>query len=166
MGNANTFFKNLGEGLGNNINSCIIAKVQDYDNTKNTITAIPLHEGMPPLIEVPVMVLGNQDFNIKFPISKNDMVLVLFIDYDIDNLVIDGVTTTSASNRRHSINDSIALPFFFSSLKTQFNASNMLTLNSKTDIELMYSDESIKITELMQKINDLENRVTILEGRI
>lgn len=155
MGNANTFFKNLGEGLGNNINSCIIAKVQDYDNTKNTITAIPLHEGMPPLIEVPVMVLGNQDFNIKFPISKNDMVLVLFIDYDIDNLVIDGVTTTSASNRRHSINDSIALPLFFNSLKTQFKASNMLSLSSKSDIEFNYQNKSIKLSELVEKIEKL-----------
>lgn len=170
MGNASLFFNSMTGGLGNNINCCLIAKVQDYNSSKNTITAIPMSQPsgnkIPPLVEVPVMVFGTQDYQIKFEIKANDMVLLLFNDYDMDNLSLDGVTSQSASDRTHSINDSIALPFYFNPIKTQFEGSNMFTIGSKNDIELKYGSSSIKVTEIVQRLESLENRVTILEGKV
>lgn len=170
MANSSVFFNKLNEQVGTGINCCIIGIVESYNSTKNTLSVIPTNSNLPILTEVPLMTFGTKEFNIKFKINKNDMVLVLFIDYDIDNLLIDGVTQELATERTHSINDRIALPMWFNPLKSQYEGSIFLQINAENDIEFKFNNKIIKASEIISKLEkheidiaDLEERVTRLE---
>lgn len=63
----------------------------------------------PPLLDVPVLIMGGGAAHLTFPITAGDGCLVLFNDRDIDNWIQSGQNLAPASARLHSVSDGIAL---------------------------------------------------------
>lgn len=186
MANSDRFFKDFIAKQGLDINCSIFAKVDSYNNVQNTITAIPLtkhsNNPLPPLINVPVLFMSAGGYEVKFPIKKDDIVLILYLDYDTDNLLLDGETIDNNTQRTHALEDAVALPFTFNPFNNAYSAVDTFTIQDKNhgsnvkftldggiqllaeqDINLMVHDGSIKVSDLLTKLNDLESRVSALE---
>lgn len=150
MANSDVFFENLITKQGLDINCSIFAKVDSYNATKNTITAIPLTKSsnnpLPPLINVPVLFMSAGGYDVKFPIKKDNIMLILFPDYDTDNLLLDGETIDNNTNRTHALEDAVALPFTFN----PFNNSNTV-VNELTFID--DNNRSIGVKTLIDKLD-------------
>ena len=66
-----------------------------------------LMENRPLLIEVPVSFIKAGPFVIRPPYKKGDIVLVVFADEDIDNVLLSGSVSEPNSTRKHSLDDAI-----------------------------------------------------------
>lgn len=161
MGRATEFFKNREKSNGNTLNVCVIGKITAYNSSNHTADILPLaksHYGdIGILTDVPIMLLEGSDISIKFDLKVGDKVLVLFLDYDSDNLVIDGVTYDAETDRTHALDDAIALPFNFNPInssltidsnfeisseqgqKLRFETNGDITIESPTDIKFKTS---------------------------
>lgn len=166
MNNVAEIFNNVISGLGNNLNVLMIGKITTYDSSSNTATIEIMHtvpkQGMPyaPLINVPIGFFNLGGFSIKVKPTINDIVLVLFADYDVDNLLIDGNTKTPNTDRTHALEDSIVLPLSINFLNNSFNATEDLTISKdgtstyvkiKANGELVLNANSIKLGENANK---------------
>lgn len=109
-----------------NFNCHAIAQVHAFDATTQTVSASvmyvktisqlqpdgsyqPVSVNYPPLIDVPVIILGGGDWTLTFPIAQGDTCLILFNDRDLDNWYQAGQVGPVASGRLHSFSDAIAL---------------------------------------------------------
>jgi len=66
-------------------------------------------ENYPPLIDVPVLVLGGGNGAITFPIQQGDECIILFNDRELDNWFQNGGVQTYSTSRTHDLSDGIAL---------------------------------------------------------
>ena len=102
---------------------CIPCIVQSYNSANNTVECQPAvreriinEDGtiqyiqLPLLINVPVVFPGSANFDIKFPLSKNDECLVFFSDLSIDNFWQKGSVQNPVEVRRHDLSDGMAIP--------------------------------------------------------
>ena len=156
----------------------MFAKIDKYDDKNNSITAIPLvsNEGLelPPLVNVPLLTFGNKNYNIKFPIVRGSIVLIIFLDYDSDNLLLDGETLESNTNRTHSLNDAIALPFIFNPLNNNGGGSDIFEINSGKGVKINAGGDitfaaggiNLGVIGLVEILNDHETRILALEDKI
>lgn len=130
-------FQSVVGGMGNDLNVMVIGKIVEYDSTYNTATIEPMHyvpqENIPlnPLITVPIGYFSLGGYTIKVRPQLGDMVLVLFCDYDIDNLLIDGNTKKPATDRTHALEDAIVLPLSINFLNNAFNATEDLIIQKE-----------------------------------
>lgn len=114
MDSANDFFNNLKGSLSEQTNSAMVCKVERFDATKMKADVLPLinnSDGTKPsmLIEVPVMLVKAGGFAIRPPYKKGDIVLVVFIDRDMDNFLRTGDTSTPETSREHSLDDAVVV---------------------------------------------------------
>lgn len=104
-----------------------IGEIQSFDKDKQTVKAtikykrtffeqqaggidpVPVLKDYPPLIDVPVIVIGGGGFNMTFPIAKGDECILIFNDRSIDNWFQSGQVGAVSSPRAHSVSDAIAL---------------------------------------------------------
>lgn len=149
MSNITNFMSNI-MNSAYNINVSMIGKIQDYDSKTNTATIIPLHmtenEEYQPLTMVPIGYFNLGGYKFKIKPLKGDIVILVFIDYDIDNILIDGQTKTANTERRHSLEDCIALPLSVNFLNNSYNASEDLTIEKEggqSYIKITKNDEII-----------------------
>ena len=102
---------------------CIPCIVQSYNSANNTVECQPAvreriinEDGtiqyiqLPLLINVPIVFPGSVNFDIKFPLSKNDECLVFFSDLSIDNFWQNGSVQNPVEVRRHDLSDGMAIP--------------------------------------------------------
>lgn len=103
----------------NNLNCCVVGNIIKIDKNISKCDIQPLHkiniedqlQKMPILVDVPLFNLMTEDFLIRLPVQKNDFVLVVFADYDIQNLVLTGKLKETNTDDIHALNDAIAIPF-------------------------------------------------------
>lgn len=111
------------------LHTCIPGVVLEYNPAKQKATVQPLIkrrykdagndsrglEDMPVVVGVPVMFPAISNGILAFPIKRNDLVLLLFSERSIDNLMFsDGSKTIDpADERKHNFSDAIAIPGFF-----------------------------------------------------
>lgn len=107
----NKFFNQLSQNLTGGINSCTLGKIETFDSTTMKANVIPLVKSedgnKPMLIEVPVSFMRAGPFLIRPPYKQGDIVLVVFADEDIDNVLISGTISEPNSTRKHSLDDAI-----------------------------------------------------------
>lgn len=105
------FFNKLSGNLVNGINSCMLGRIETFDASKMKANVIPLVKNKdgdkPMLIEVPVSFIKAGPFLIRPPYKKGDIVLVVFADEDIDNVLLSGNISEPNSTRKHSLDDAI-----------------------------------------------------------
>lgn len=75
----------------------------EEDNTRTM-------ETVPPIPNVPVMVLGGGSFRATFPLSKGDFVLLVFLDQRSDRFLMQGQLVEPADDRAHHLSDAVAIP--------------------------------------------------------
>ncbi len=95
--------------------------------------AIPL----PSLSQLPVLLQGNSQFTVSFPVAVGDEGLVLFAERDIARFVENGKTGEPGSHRRHSLSDGMFLPTPLSTPnRVQTKPGVLLMSNNGTEIEI------------------------------
>lgn len=129
--------KSMSSQMMNDLNVLMIAEVQSYDSNKNTATVIPLHvvpeqkEAYQPIPNVFIGFFSIGGFSIKVQPSIGDKLLMLFCDYDIDNIATDGETKDARTTRTHNLQDAIIIPFSINFLNNAFNATQDLVIQKE-----------------------------------
>ncbi len=112
------FFDKLTENLTSGINNCMLGKIEKFDAETMKAEVSPMvkyknkdgsMENRPLLIEVPVSFLKAGPFVIRPPYKPGDIVLVVFADEDIDNVLLSGDVSEPNSTRVHSLDDAIGV---------------------------------------------------------
>lgn len=140
MNRAVNLLNMITEKLGKDLNVLMLGEIESYDSVANTAKVIPLHfipdqgEEYQPLVNVPIGFFSIGGYSIKVQPRAGDKLLILFADYDIDNVLIDGVTKVQKTDRTHSLEDAIVLPLSINFLNKAFNATQDLII-SKDDTE-------------------------------
>jgi len=107
----------LQESIGG-INSCTIGKIEKFDATTMKANVIPLvkkknkdgtTEDVSLLIEVPVSFLKAGPFLIRPPYKAGDIVLVVFSDRDIENVLFSGDKGEPIRCETHSLDNAIVV---------------------------------------------------------
>lgn len=119
--------------------------------------AIPL----PSLSQLPVLLQGNSQFTVSFPVTVGDEGLVLFAERDITRFVESGNTGEPGSHRRHSLSDGMFLPTPLSvPNRVQTKPGVLLMSNNGTEIEitdgLIRFNGNVEINGLTTANGDIE----------
>ena len=108
MENVNKFFNELGEGINKGLNVAKLAKVVKYypENMKVDVMPFPTEDSAM-IINVPLATIATKDYLVYYPLKPDDIVVLLFIDYDTDNILLgeDSLET----ERGHDLSDCVAI---------------------------------------------------------
>ena len=118
-------------GAINKIQTCLPAKV-DKVHDMGFVDATPVCESkgiqLPRINKIPLMFFGNQSFNIKMSVSVGDIVLILIPSQDITSWVTSESITPN-SDKRHNLNNAIALPVWLPTDITPSQIPQELVIN-------------------------------------
>lgn len=108
MDNVNEFFNDLSNGISKGLNVAKLAKVVKYypENMKVDVMPYPTEESAM-IINVPLATIATKDYLVYYPLKPDDIVVLLFIDYDTDNILLgeDSLET----ERGHDVSDCVAI---------------------------------------------------------
>lgn len=108
MDHVNSFFDELGQGISDGLNVAKLAKVVKYypENMKVDVMPFPTEESAM-IINVPLATIATKDYLVYYPLKPDDIVVLLFIDYDTDNILLgeDSLET----ERGHDVSDCVAI---------------------------------------------------------
>ena len=108
MDNVNEFFNDLSNGISKGLNVAKLAKVVKYypENMKVDVMPLPTEESAM-IINVPLATIATKDYLVYYPLKPDDVVVLLFIDYDTDNILLgeDSLET----ERGHDVSDCVAI---------------------------------------------------------
>lgn len=145
---------------------CIPCIVQSYNSANNTVECQPAvreriinEDGtiqyiqLPLLINVPVIFPGSANFDIKFPLSKNDECLVFFSDLSIDNFWQKGSVQNPVEVRRHDLSDGMAIPCRMSLPRRSISPKASISVDSNGEITFKGKFGSFTGSQLYKIIN-------------
>nr|WP_231947299.1 hypothetical protein [Anaerococcus mediterraneensis] len=108
MENVNGFFNDLTNGINKGLNVAKLAKVVKFypDHMKVDVQPYPTKESAM-ILNVPLATISTKDYLVYYPLKPDDIVVLLFIDYDTDNILLgeDSLET----ERGHDISDCVAI---------------------------------------------------------
>ena len=108
MDNVNGFFNDLTNGINKGLNVAKLAKVVKFypDHMKVDVQPYPTEESAM-IINVPLATIATKDYLVYYPLKPDDIVVLLFIDYDTDNILLgeDSLET----ERGHDVSDCVAI---------------------------------------------------------
>ena len=108
MENVNKFFNELGQGINKGLNVAKLAKVVKFypENMKVDVMPFPTKDSAM-IINVPLATISTKDYLVYYPLKPDDVVVLLFIDYDTDNILLgeDSLET----ERGHDLSDCVAI---------------------------------------------------------
>ena len=145
---------------------CIPCIIQSYNSANNTVECQPAvreriinedgtiqYVQLPLLINVPVVFPGSANFDIKFPLSKNDECLVFFSDLSIDNFWQKGSVQNPVEVRRHDLSDGMAIPCMMSLPRRKVSPKASIVVDSKGEITFKGKFGSFTGTQIYRSIN-------------
>lgn len=107
------FFNKFSENMISGINKCMLGKIETFNPATMKANVVPLVKNedgnKPMLIEVPVSFMKAGPFVIRPPYQSGDIVLLVFADEDIDNVLLSGNISNPNSMRKHSLDDAIVI---------------------------------------------------------
>ena len=108
MENVNGFFNDLTNGINKGLNVAKLAKVVKFypENMKVDVMPYPTEDSAI-IINVPLATIATKDYLVYYPLKPDDIVVLLFIDYDTDNILLgeDSLET----ERGHDVSDCVAI---------------------------------------------------------
>ena len=156
---------------------CIPCIVQSYNSANNTVECQPAvreriinEDGtiqyiqLPLLINVPVVFPGSENFDIKFPLSKNDECLVFFSDLSIDNFWQKGSVQNPVEVRRHDLSDGMAIPCRMSLPRRGVSPKASITIDSDGEITFKGKFGSFTGTQIYRIINSHVHEYATVSG--
>lgn len=140
---ANDFFNTLKGSLSEQTNSAMVGRIERFNASKMKADVLPLirsSDGADPsmLIGVPVSMVRAGGFIIRPPYKKGDIVLVVFVDRDMENFLLSGKQSTPSTGRTHSLDDAVVIGSVI-----PFNQS--LTGENTNDLLIAKEDMTSKI---------------------
>lgn len=145
---------------------CIPCIVQSYNSANNTVECQPAireriinedgtiqYVQLPLLINVPVVFPGSANFDIKFPLSKNDECLVFFSDLSIDNFWQKGSVQNPVEVRRHDLSDGMAIPCRMSIPRRNVSPKASISVDGNGEITFKGKFGSFTGTQIYRSIN-------------
>lgn len=130
------------------------ARIESYDpkTLRATVTVLAKKtlEGkpvtIPPIVEVPVMILKSGPFIIRPPYVAGDIVQVLFNERALDNIFITGDPQEVGLNRMHSLDDAVVIGGMRVDNQAELPAEHtsdllIANLDKKTKIVILKSGE-------------------------
>ena len=173
----NQIYENLINEAMFRIRCCIPCIVQSYNSENNTVECQPAvreriinEDGtiqyiqLPLLINVPVVFPGSENFDIKFPLSKNDECLVFFSDLSIDNFWQKGSVQNPVEVRRHDLSDGMASPCRMSLPRREVSPKASIIVDDKGNITFNCKSGSFTSEELYKIVNNHFHQVTTSLG--
>ena len=156
---------------------CIPCIIQSYNSENNTVECQPAvreriinedgtiqYVQLPLLINVPVVFPGSANFDIKFPLSKNDECLVFFSDLSIDNFWQKGSVQNPVEVRRHDLSDGMAIPCMISMPKREEATKASIEVDDKGNLTFNCKSGSFTSEELYKIVNTHFHQVTTSVG--
>lgn len=108
MENVNEFFNDLTKGINEGLNVAKLAKVVKFypENMKVDVMPFPTKESAM-ILNVPLATISTKDYLVYYPLKPDDVVVLIFIDYDTDNILLgeDSLET----ERGHDLSDCVAI---------------------------------------------------------
>ena len=145
---------------------CIPCIIQSYNSANNTVECQPAvreriinedgtiqYVQLPLLINVPVVFPGSANFDIKFPLSKNDECLVFFSDLSIDNFWQKGSVQNPVEVRRHDLSDGMAIPCMMSIPRRKVKPKASIVVDGNGEITFKCKAGSFTGSQLYRMIN-------------
>lgn len=145
---------------------CIPCIIQSYNSANNTVECQPAireriinedgtiqYVQFPLLINVPVVFPGSANFDIKFPLSKNDECLVFFSDLSIDNFWQKGSVQNPVEVRRHDLSDGMAIPCMMSVPRRKVTPKASIVVDGNGEITFKCKSGSFTGSQLYGIIN-------------
>ena len=145
---------------------CIPCIIQSYNSANNTVECQPAvreriinedgtiqYVQLPLLINVPVVFPGSANFDIKFPLSKNDECLVFFSDLSIDNFWQKGSVQNPVEVRRHDLSDGMAIPCMMSVPRQKVKPKASIVVDGNGEITFKGKFGSFTGTQIYRSIN-------------
>ena len=149
--NALKFFNQFKSQVTNDINKLKLGVIVEYD-PKQLKAKVQLYHPDIFLIEVPVISMNTSKYIIHSPLIEGDIVLVGFVDTDIENIILAGSDKRN-TNRKNSLDDALVLgvihPF-----NTDLNLNDNFIISSKDGTqEIEFTPEGININAPNVNIN-------------
>lgn len=145
MEDVNGFFGDFALGISKGVNVAKLAKVVKYypENMKVDVMPYPTEDSAM-IINVPLMTIATEDFLVYYPLKPDDVVVLLFVDYDTDNILLgeDSLET----ERGHDVSDCVAIGCI-----SLFNEN--LDIEDKEALNIQTKDRSASI--VMKKNGDI-----------
>lgn len=145
---------------------CIPCIIQSYNSVNNTVECQPAvreriinedgtiqYVQLPLLINVPVVFPGSANFDIKFPLSKNDECLVFFSDLSIDNFWQKGSVQNPVEVRRHDLSDGMAIPCMMSMPRRNVEPKASIVVDGDGEITFKCKSGSFTGSQLYNIVN-------------
>jgi len=105
------------------VHTAMPARVESYDAEQQRVSVKPLikrgyldeagdrqTEEIPVINDVPVVFPGAGGFRVTFPVARGDVVLIVFAETSLDRWLVRGSVIDPGDDRRHDLNDAIAIP--------------------------------------------------------
>ena len=156
---------------------CIPCIIQSYNSANNTVECQPAvreriinedgtiqYVQLPLLINVPVVFPGSANFDIKFPLSKNDECLVFFSDLSIDNFWQKGSVQNPVEVRRHDLSDGMAIPCMMSMPRRKVKPKASIVVDGNGEITFKGKFGSFTGTQIYRSINTHVHEYTTATG--
>lgn len=148
-----------------NTNCHLLGTIESFDAAAQTAT-VSINQKLsfagvlkdyPPLVKVPVFILGGGNRVFTFPVRAGDTCLVLFNDRDFDNWYETGNITTPNSTRLHDLSDGLALVGFRS-------LANPVDSYSTTDVEVRNGESKIGVGDKLLLANAAMDMLLVMQG--
>lgn len=130
---------------------CLPARVEKYDHTQQRVEVKPLLrrayadgevEGMPVVVNVPLIWPRSGGAQMTFPVKKGDTVMIVMADRSLDRWLSQGGEVTPDDRRQHDLSDAIAVPGLvpFADFSGQVESSE-----NNDDVLIRYAESKVRI---------------------
>lgn len=151
---ANNFFEDFKKNIAAETNVCKMAKVVNFYPETMKVDVMPLpSEDNSMIINVPVATVRSKNFLIYYPLEADDIVILVFSDNDIDNILLG--EDSVESERGHDISDCVCIggiTLLKDSLKVDEkdalvmqNISNTASISIKKDGDIKIKAKNFKV---------------------
>lgn len=145
------FMDGLLDDTMQNLNTCTLCKIERYDPVKMKADVIPLvkikeKDGSitepEKLIEVPVSLIKAGPFYIRPPYKKGDIVIVIFADSDIENVLFTGEKELPNRKEMHGLDNAMVLSGIvpFNKELTAQHANDLLITNESLTTKVVLKE--------------------------
>lgn len=153
------------------IHTSIPGRVESYNSSTQKASVKPLVkkkykdgvvESLPVIVNVPIMFPRTSNSIISLPISKGDLVLIVFMERSIDQwLSSNGSDSLPGSNRKFDMSDAVAIPGLYPfGLSSDALPNSLLVKNGNMRVEINNSDK-IAIGNNQEELLDLIEQILV-----
>lgn len=142
------------------VHTALPARVERFDPTRLRGEVSPLVKRylgkandsvpLPPILDVPFWMPKAGPFVLRLPVTKGDVVLLVFAERAMERLLVDGTPQDPGRSRRHALDDAIAIPGLLHQAEGALpgeHGSDVLLLHRQTGVRLLFKADGTVAVE-------------------